>query len=383
MAFNDEFFNSDNDDDESLEELNQPIEESLQTNKGLTKYSLEQLASKAFVDKFNKETLSNAKKYDLISREQVRLLVRLFYMHQNTRVRMNNQIVAYSKTYPKEDHDSLTHIYAQERILEGEIEKIITIYYMKHDFKWFFEQTVGVGPILSALLLSNIDITKADTHGALWRYAGLINEVWEKGQKRPWNAALKTACWKIGQSFIKFSDLPSCDYGKIYLSQKDEYWRRNLDGRHKVRAIEISKTRDMNKLAIGKFYYQGKIDPVLMKQELERVAAEKAAIKAQKATLKAQNIKLNTLPPFPIPTITLENVLAKNGNGLPMLPPSHIDNMSSRYAVKMFLAHLYALWREWEGLPVSEAYAIAILKHTHKVYPKQIPPIKKLSQKSK
>lgn len=32
MAFNDEFFNSDNDDDESLEELNQPIEESLQTN---------------------------------------------------------------------------------------------------------------------------------------------------------------------------------------------------------------------------------------------------------------------------------------------------------------------------------------------------------------
>lgn len=59
----------------------------------------------------------------------------------------------------------------------------------------------------------------------------------------------------------------------------------------------------------------------------------------------------------------------KNRQGQPILMYSdgHIHNRAKRKAVKMFLSHLWARWREIEGLEVTEPYAIAILKHTGKV----------------
>jgi hypothetical protein len=41
---------------------------------------------------------------------------------------------------------------------------------------------------------------------------------WEKGQKRPFNADLKTLFWKIGQSFMKFSNVEACFYGVCIVS---------------------------------------------------------------------------------------------------------------------------------------------------------------------
>lgn len=42
----------------------------------------------------------------------------------------------------------------------------------------------------------------------------------------------------------------------------------------------------------------------------------------------------------------------------------HIDAMARRYAVKMFLSHLWIRWRKMEGLPVREPYVIDKLGHT-------------------
>jgi len=117
-----------------------------------------------------------------------------------------------------------------------------------------------------------------------------------------------------------------------------------------------------------------------MQAELDRVAEEKQQIKIQKAALKLQCIKLKDVPAFPVPVMELKNVKVDKDDprsiGLAMLPPAHIDMMASRYAVKMFLAHLYEKWREWEGLEVAEPYMIAIKNHTHKVYAQQVAPKK-------
>jgi hypothetical protein len=37
------------------------------------------------------------------------------------------------------------------------------------------------------------------------------------------------------------------------------------------------------------------------------------------------------------------------------LPPAHLDARARRYAVKIFLSHLYAEWRKLEGMPVYGA----------------------------
>lgn len=47
----------------------------------------------------------------------------------------------------------------------------------------------------------------------------------------------------------------------------------------------------------------------------------------------------------------------------------HIDAMARRYAVKMFLSHLWEKWRELEGLPIRAPYVIDKLGHTTKTAP--------------
>src|ERR1039458_8826748 len=57
--------------------------------------------------------------------------------------------------------------------------------------RWCLAQH-GVGPVLSAGFIANIDIEIAQTAGQVWRFAGLDPTCkWKKGEKRPWNAGLK------------------------------------------------------------------------------------------------------------------------------------------------------------------------------------------------
>jgi len=49
---------------------------------------------------------------------------------------------------------------------------------------------------------------------------------------------------------------------------------------------------------------------------------------------------------------------------------AHINNMAIRKMEKLLLSHLWLIWREGEGLPVSEPYAIAHMPtHTHYIEP--------------
>lgn len=47
----------------------------------------------------------------------------------------------------------------------------------------------------------------------------------------------------------------------------------------------------------------------------------------------------------------------------------HIHNMAMRKTVKIFLQHLWIIWRETEGLPITMPYAIDILKHADYIEP--------------
>jgi hypothetical protein len=139
----------------------------------------------------------------------------------------------------------------------------------------------GVGNMLAAKMISMIDITKADTPSALWRYCGYAvidgeRERPTKGEKLHYNSRLKSTLYVVGGSFLK-SNSP---YRAIYDSAK-EYYQANRE--------------DWTKL--------------------------------------------------------------------------HIHNASLRKMIKMFLAHLWVVWRTVEGLPVTEPYAKEKLNHTHNYQP--------------
>lgn len=82
----------------------------------------------------------------------------------------------------------------------------------------------GIGKLLAAKVASMIDIHRADTISALWRYAGYGVKEGErerptKGEKLHYNSRLKTSCYLVGTSFLR-SNSP---YRQIYDSAREYY----------------------------------------------------------------------------------------------------------------------------------------------------------------
>lgn len=135
----------------------------------------------------------------------------------------------------------------------------------------------GVGKLLAAKVVAMIDIERAGTVSALWRYAGYGVKDGErerpvKGEKLHYNLRLKTTCYLVGSSFLR-SNSP---YRAVYDESKE--------------------------------YYQ---------------------------------------------------------NNRPDWTKAHIHNAAMRKMIKTWLAHLWQVWREMEGLETRELYAMDRLGHEH------------------
>ena len=174
--------------------------------------------------------------------------------------------------------------------------------------QWAFSQ-YGIGPVLAAGLSAHVDITKAPTAGSVWRYAGLDpTQKWDKGQKRPFNAQLKTLSWKIGQSFMKFHKRDECFYGHLYRQDKDRRIAKNEAGDYADFAKEILDTK---------------------------------------------NFKANQT------RATLETGI---------LSDAQIDAQARRFAVKIFLSHYHAVaFQAHYNEPAPRPYIIAHGDHVHEI----------------
>lgn len=286
-----------------------------------------------------------------ITDNEARFMVDLYYQMQEQRVRVNNQVKGLDRDAKKaetnaEPHDGLDWTLVQFNTLEKEIAKILKYYTESHEMAWFFEQTLGIGPILAAGLLAHIDIAKAPTVGHIWRFAGLDPSVkWRKGEKRPWNTPLKTLCWKIGESFIKVSGRPDAVYGQIYRDRKQYEWERNLAGGNANAASQALSEKNIGKNTDAFAWYAGLCSPDKARAELDEGRTPSVA------SCKADD------------------------GGVPMIPPAQIDRRAARYAVKMFLSHLQHRWWEQEyGEAPPKPYVISHMGHAHYKEPPQVPP---------
>lgn len=289
-----------------------------------------------------------------VTDNEARFLVDLFYTMQRQRIRTNNQAKALDRDAHKsgnepEPHEAINWTMNQFDTLEDQIERILKVYVEGHAMAWFFSQTLGIGTgILAAGLLAHIDIRQAPTAGHIWRFAGLDPTVsWEKKTKRPWNATLKTLCWKIGDSFVKVSNRPDTLYGRIYRERKAYEWERNLSGANvEQAAIEMGRKR-FNDGTDAKDWLTGKCDPAKVRPLLD-----------------------DGKP------VTPKDCAAADGQGVPMLPPAQLDARARRYAVKLFLSHLQECWWTQEtGEAPPAPWIISHGGHAHKIEPPQRKPI--------
>lgn len=272
-----------------------------------------------------------------LGRSEARFLVDAYYQIQEHRKRSGNQERALAQT--GEPHAVITWLYGNMETLEGQIKRALEAWTDSMPEGRWAKSITGIGPVISAGLLAHIDITKARTAGNIWRFAGLDPTVtWEKGQRRPWNAALKTLCWKIGESFVKVSNNENDIYGKIYIQRKQYETAKNDNGEYAEDARKILRTKKISRDTDAYLWYAGGVS---------KEAA--VAMRDLDAARRQAYLKMHASP---------------DGTHPAKLPPAHIHSRAKRYAVKLFLSHLHdVLYRVKFGRLAPKPYPIGIMGH--------------------
>lgn len=335
-----------------------------------------------------------------MSTDEAGYLVSAYYDWQEKRKASGNQENALDKD--EKPHAVITYFKAQEELLEGEIKKVLDKFTDAHPIGRWLKDIHGIGPVIAAGLIAHLNIEKAETAGAFWRFAGLDPTVnwyrrdvtakhiadhlagrsqaltmadveWaanffgrrtetlvrymtnERGKlvltqtsltaacaRLPWNMELKTLCWKVGQSFMKFSGHEDCHYGHMYRERKAYEVARNDRGGNTEAALKerkrIGKETETYKWLAGCY-----------------PAGTTAAILPLSLDARLKHLKQVELP---------------EGEGLPMLGLGQLDSRARRYAVKIFLSHLHQVWYEFHhGRPAPRPFAVEHLGHAHVIPP--------------
>lgn len=241
-----------------------------------------------------------------LTKTEARFLVDSYYDMQETRKQSSNRVRALGDA--GEPHEVVQWLLAQSSTLEQQIKASLDVYSYNDPVGEWARSIKGIGPVLAAGLLAHIDIKRSPTVGHIWRFSGQDPTcIWEKGQKRPFNAKLKTLCWKIGKCFVYVSSNEKSFYGQLYKKRKEYEIERNEAGELADQAAEGAK-RVRKETEAYKHYIKGK------------------------------------------------------------LPPAHIQRRSERYAVKLFLAHYHEVaYKLHFGEDPPLPYPIAHLGHAHKI----------------
>ena len=199
---------------------------------------------------------------------------------QKSRIQFGNRISAIERGSDQADgatNELITRWQERFDALEAEADRDIAALVKDRPIVKAMTQVRGVGFLLAAKVVAMIDIERAATVSALWRYCGYAvmdgeRERPTKGEKLHYNSRLKTTCYLVGTSFLR-SNSP---YRKIYDLAR-EYYAANR----------------------------------------------------------------------------------------PDWTEGHRHNAAMRKMIKVWLAHLWVIWRTLEALPVRVLYVMEKLSHTH------------------
>ncbi len=301
-----------------------------------------------------------------LGKAEARYLVDQYYQLQAYRIATKNQIRSIVKSETEEPHETISFFANQMEMLENEIKKALKAYVQSQELGQWLLGITGIGEVISAGLLANLDIEKAQTAGAFWRFCGLDPTIeWlgaEKARKTveevcgskksydvedfaklavatnwgyngfiehfkevkptktnlvkylsrvPYNKRMRTLMFKIGESFVKVQNNDNDFYGKLFAQRKALEQAKNELGEYAEQAkAKLEKYKIGKDTEAYKWYSEGK------------------------------------------------------------LPPAHIHARARRYAVKIFISHLFDKWYKIHyNQEPPKPFAISILGHVHEIKP--------------
>jgi len=284
-----------------------------------------------------------------LSEREAKYLVAAYYNIQEIRIRSKAQ----RKKLNEAQLPSLlvSYLGEQTRILEDQLRAALDKFSAGHRFAQWPRSVIGIGPVLAAGLVANFDPIPPPTAGHWWSFAGINPAMkWNPGEKRPFSAMLKVLQWKISGSFVKFSGHERDVYGKFYRREKERYITNNDRGAYIERAKTDAKRVD-RKTDAWKWY--AGCYPAGMSAAYEAEGRGLSADARQRAQKKL-----------------LDEARGVAGDGLPMLPPGHVDNRARRWVAKLFISHYHHVcFGIYYGEDPPKPYVISHLHHAHAIDP--------------
>lgn len=216
------------------------------------------VAIEMVLEKLTDDLLEAAK---VMKEDEVNYLVFLYYTMQKDRIIAKSKMVAAAERGIRSPvlNWSYRNFYRQEKMILTSLD----VWTKQHALGRWCQAIWGIGPVLTAALMSMIDMEEATTASKVWAFAGLDpnRDKKVKGKKLPYNAMLKTVAWKIGQSFVKVSGKPDSVYGQLYNRRKAVELEKDARGDYREQALAIAeawkKSNKTSSDSYKKYYSQG------------------------------------------------------------------------------------------------------------------------------
>lgn len=247
----------------------------------------------------------------------LRYLTDLYDQAQKLRIGVDNRIRAASQGADGGDPDpELREVATDMLAVERKIFRRMKREIKDHPAWPWMEGVKGIGPTLGTKILGLIgQIETFDTVSKLWAFSGYAvrdgkRERPVKGKKIGYSVRLKTALYLAGDSFVK-SRSP---YRDLYDDRKERY------------------LRDKQLVVIRRLV-----------PEADSPDEELLVSKAMRARL-----------------VKLCNEREEGA----AWTDGHVEAAARRYMVKIFVSHLWEVWREEEGFPTRPPYALEYLNHS-------------------
>ncbi len=292
-------------------------------------------------------------------RNQIRILLNLFYDIQKERIAVGNRIVSYFRLALQVATEDTNEYNQEDELLTSALKE----YYLIREEYENVCATSGVTPRVSTILsrisgrnyiLTETEWTLCDLYRSIYNSEIQLNKRIEKEvMKHPmWNAF--------------FKDVRGCGalMAGVCLAYLDPYKARHCSSFWKYAGLDTVVTTDKegNSVVRGRNKSYTEMRPYTDKNgnEAMKVSITYEPFLKTKliGVLGSSFIKLGGK--YRDIYDGYKNRLSQSRDDL---TPVHRNNMAVRYMIKMFLRDLWVEWRTLEGLPVSQPYEVAYLGH--------------------
>lgn len=303
-----------------------------------------------------------------ITKDEVSSLVSTYYTIQDQRIRTGNQLSRFqAQDKPAE---AIEQMFSFFESMEERIKNLMEIWVTRTDnpvANWLYS-ICGIGPVLTAGWIANIDITRCRSSGAIMRYIGMeptvkwhtdadkirivINDVLDKQSKKKIDYdVIVEVCSTIGHS------LPLTENFLTNVKKYEDYSKVKRDDL--ISAIKLCPfNQDMRKLAWKTWQSFMKVQNSSKDTYGKLIAQRKAWENEKNERLEYKELAEEGAKRVGSSTDAFKYY--SEGK----LPPAHILMRSGRFCIKIFVSHLHAMlyWHHYNALP-PRPYAMAILNH--------------------